>query len=248
MDGDEGVHAFERRIAEQTARLALEEEADDTGTGVMTSQLRHFIIQVSSPGLARVILTERNTCPDLYSSTSSKSPARCYRNPEGTRWVITYLKADRQFHLRAYVLLTGAYTLHLSRTLLALFSSDPYTHPTADSTWDEDALRPHLTNTCLQTDALGETKPVEELVKLFWELEGLSALSRDEKGYVARGRVNKDWLEGTFGRVGEVIAESVKAGVECGSFGLQLMPNAFEVSLKKKYGHLYTAYDDRFSG
>ena len=44
------------------------------------------------------------------------------------------------------------------------------------------------------------------------------------------GVVSKEWLDTTFATVGEVIAESVKAGVECGSFGLQLMPNAFEVS------------------
>lgn len=44
------------------------------------------------------------------------------------------------------------------------------------------------------------------------------------------GRISKEWLEEVFGRVGEVVNEAVRAGVECGSFGLQLMPNAFEVS------------------
>lgn len=48
--------------------------------------------------------------------------------------------------------------------------------------------------------------------------------------YESRGNVGKEWLDGTFKKVGEVVSESVKAGVECGSFGLQLMPNAFEVS------------------
>lgn len=51
-----------------------------------------------------------------------------------------------------------------------------------------------------------------------------------QDGAESTGVVSKDWLEATFEKVGEVIAESVKAGVECGSFGLQLMPNAFEVS------------------
>jgi tubulin--tyrosine ligase len=74
--------------------------------------------------------------------------------------------------------------------------------------------------------------PSEELVKLFWELERLDALllpahwgGRYESGV----KVGKEWLEGTFERVGEVVAESLKAGVECGSCGLQLVPNAFEV-------------------
>lgn len=76
--------------------------------------------------------------------------------------------------------------------------------------------------------------PPEEFVKLFWELEGLNALSHSttESGsteYRSQGVVSKEWLDQTFDRVGEVVAESVKAGVECGSFGLQLMPNAFEV-------------------
>lgn len=138
--------------------------------------------------------------------------------------------AKEQFHLRAYVLLTGDYTLHLSRTLLALFSSDAYTHPTSSTAYDDDALRPHLTNTCLQTDALGQTIPDEELVKLFWELEGLDALALGADGeYGSEGKVGKEWLKSTFEKVGEVVAESVRAGVECGSFGLQLMPNAFEV-------------------
>ena len=81
--------------------------------------------------------------------------------------------------------------------------------------------------------------PSEELVKLFWELEGLDALiysAGTGQHYGSRGQVGKEWLEGTFERVGEVVAESVKAGVECGSFGLQLVPNAFEVSAMQAPG------------
>jgi tubulin--tyrosine ligase len=68
------------------------------------------------------------------------------------------------------------------------------------------------------------------LVKLFWELEGLDALADTREGYESRGKVDCAWLDTTFAKVGEVVAESVKAGAECGSFGLQLVPNAFEVS------------------
>ena len=72
--------------------------------------------------------------------------------------------------------------------------------------------------------------PPEELIKLFWELEGLTALApKASYEYESRGAVTPQWTRRTFERVGDVIAESVKAGVECGSFGLQLIPNAFEV-------------------
>jgi hypothetical protein len=76
--------------------------------------------------------------------------------------------------------------------------------------------------------------PPEELVKLFWELDGLNALSHSgtasgDVQYASQGVVSREWLDETFEKVGAVIAESIKAGVECGSFGLQLMPNAFEV-------------------
>ena len=66
----------------------------------------------------------------------------------------------------------------------------------------------------------------EHLVKLFWELEGQEALAVNG---LPMGDVTKEWLEQTFANVGEVVSEAIKAGVECGSFGLQLMPNAFEV-------------------
>jgi tubulin--tyrosine ligase len=82
----------------------------------------------------------------------------------------------------------------------------------------------------MQTDAFGAPAPPEELVKLFWELEGLDALSDTPEGeYKSRGKIDRTWLDQTFAKVGEVVAESVKAGAECGSFGLQLVPNAFEV-------------------
>lgn len=46
-------------------------------------------------------------------------------------------------------------------------------------------------------------------------------------------RIDKQWLETVFKGTGDVIAETVKAAAECGSFGLQLMPNAFEVRLDR---------------
>lgn len=69
--------------------------------------------------------------------------------------------------------------------------------------------------------------PGADLVKTFDELLGLTAL--DEHGNLI-GVITQEWLDSTFATVGDVVAESVKAGVECGSFALQLVPNAFEVS------------------
>ncbi|WVQ95917.1 hypothetical protein IAU59_003016 [Kwoniella sp. CBS 9459] len=179
------------------------DEEEEEGTGVMTSQLRHFVIQEYMP---------RPVLFDITQTAHGPCPA-----PSG-----------HKFHLRAYVLVTGGYTVHLARTMLALFSGSPYTHPSSSD--DELDLRPHLTNTCLQTDAYGAPTPPAELVKLFWELEGLSAFSSGSKGeYEPKGTVTREWLDGTFAKCGEVVAEAVKAGAECGSFGLQFMPNAFEI-------------------
>lgn len=69
----------------------------------------------------------------------------------------------------------------------------------------------------------------DDLVRLFWDLEGQTALASTGTGYEPKGKVTREWLDSTFAKVGEVVAETIKAGAECGSFGLQLMPNAFEV-------------------
>ena len=146
------------------------------------------------------------------------------------------------------MLLSGDYQLYLSRTLLALFSADPYAHPSSASALHaseeggegadvEALLRPHLTNTCLQTDAYGAPIREEGLVKLFWELEGMDALvlpsdATASERVEGQGKVSRQWLDAVFDKVGKVLDEAVRAGVECGSFGLQLMPNAFEVSVQ----------------
>lgn len=74
-----------------------------------------------------------------------------------------------------------------------------------------------------------DSGPPEHLVKLFWELEGQTILSSDNSREPMK--IDKRWLETVFEGAGNVIAETVKAAAECGSFGLQLMPNAFEVGL-----------------
>ncbi|BEI93717.1 uncharacterized protein CcaverHIS019_0601760 [Cutaneotrichosporon cavernicola] len=178
-----------------------DDDADDDagvgGTAVLTSHMRHFVIQEYVP---------RPVLFDLHEGDGAQ--------------------LGQKFHLRAYVLVTGAYTVHLAHTMLALFSDAPYTPPRIVE--GQVDLRPHLTNTCLQTDAYGQAVEQDDLVRLFWDLEGRTALARDN-GYNVMGTVDKEWLDKTFTKVGQVVAEAVKAGAECGSFNLQLMENAFEI-------------------
>lgn len=107
-------------LEEQTDKLRLGDDSDEEGgTAVMTSHLRHFVIQELLPD------------PVLFDLKNSG---------EG-----------HKFHLRAYVLVTGSWTVHLSRTMLALFAGAAFTTPSSGGEID---LQPHLTNTCLQVSAL----------------------------------------------------------------------------------------------
>lgn len=79
--------------------------------------------------------------------------------------------------------------------------------------------------------------PPDHLVKLFWDLNKTpTALSTSadlpDNEYRIEGKITQEWLEEVFEGAGEVIVECVRAAVECGGFGLQLLPNAFEVSLE----------------
>nr|ODO04245.1 cytoplasmic protein [Cryptococcus depauperatus CBS 7855] len=200
------------RLAKKTVEMGLAPE----GTGVVISQLRHFVIQAS------LALNDYIPRPMLFDI--AETPGKPLAPLTGYK-----------FHLRAYVLVTGAYTVHLAKTMLALFSGSLYTPPRVSDDGKLD-LGPHLTNTCLQTDVYGAPVPAADLVKLFYELEGLTVLTHSSKPstfgkytYEPQGRVTKEWLDTTFEKVGDVVSETIKAGAECGSFGLQFMPNAFEI-------------------
>lgn len=205
-DEDKGEATEEARDEDELERikaLAIADFPDDApyeeDTGVQMSQLRHFVIQEYVPK------------PVLFDPL------------EGTRPL-----QGHKFHLRAYVLLSGTYKLYLSRTLLALFSSEPFAMPKiGEMDMDGSSLTAHLTNTCLQASAVDPSISLDDYVKLFWELEGKTILRDDgaEASVVTRA-----WLEEAFERVGKVVAETIQGAVECGSFGLQLLENAFEAS------------------
>lgn len=55
--------------ASKTASEDDEDEDEDEGTGVMTSQLRHFVIQVRPISTSVARLKDRNTSPGLCYST-----------------------------------------------------------------------------------------------------------------------------------------------------------------------------------
>ena len=82
----------------------------------------------------------------------------------------------KKFHLRAYCVAEGAPNVYLFPKILALSSSVPYSNPSSQE-GDETTidLRPHLTNSALQTE-LGE-----ENDRLLTELVGSTILSGTER-------------------------------------------------------------------
>ncbi|KAK1223811.1 putative tubulin--tyrosine ligase pby1 [Marasmius sp. AFHP31] len=119
------------------------------GTAVVTSQLRHFVIQEY---LADPLLFDPLEVP--LNDTGKPS----FHELQG-----------HKFHLRAYCVASGALTLYLYDRVLALFSSKPYRPP--DRQEGDIDLACHLTNTSLQTDR------GEEGVRLLTELIGCNVLS-----------------------------------------------------------------------
>ncbi|KAK7058820.1 putative tubulin--tyrosine ligase pby1 [Paramarasmius palmivorus] len=128
----------------------VHENDEDSATGIVTSQLRHFVIQEY---LACPLLLDPSEIP-LNDDTKPK--------PEALR--------GHKFHLRAYCVASGALSLYLYTRVLALFSALPYQDP-ASELGNIDLAR-HLTNTCLQVSDRGE-----EGVRLLDELAGCRILS-----------------------------------------------------------------------
>ncbi|KZV77504.1 tubulin-tyrosine ligase [Peniophora sp. CONT] len=156
-DRGQGIRLFNSKDALQRIFEGFEEDSDDEeneaedqdSTAVMTSQLRHFVIQeyLSTPLLLDPRATTKAPTPDKIDG--------------------------HKFHLRVYCVASGAMRLYMYTRILALFSSKAYTQPQA-SVDDEDVeidLAPHLTNTSLQTHR------GEEGVRLLDELVGLPILS-----------------------------------------------------------------------
>ncbi|KAK0246082.1 tubulin-tyrosine ligase [Armillaria nabsnona] len=119
------------------------EDEDEDDTAVITSQLRHFVIQEYLPN---PLLID----PAEVSMDGSPVP----KDLQG-----------HKFHLRVYCVASGALQLYVYKQILALFSALPYAPPERGENESID-LTPHLTNTSLQTHR------GEEGVRLLDELVG----------------------------------------------------------------------------
>ncbi|KAF2727684.1 tubulin-tyrosine ligase [Polyplosphaeria fusca] len=126
----------------------------------------------------------------------------------------------KKFHIRTYVLAVGALRVFVYKPMLALFAARPYVPPW-ESANDEDGLRAHLTNTCLQ-----ETGEREGSVSLFWSLPSDLSNSNVPAGARSEG---KGWKEDMFDQICTVTGEVFEAAARSMGIHFQPLPNAFEL-------------------
>lgn len=174
-DEDTEISETEKSYNESLKAPTTTEKDDDDNNGVITSQLRHFIVQQY---ISNVLLLPEHE--------------------------------NRKFHIRAYVVASGALKVYVFKEMLALFALSPYKDPKTLEVNEEDDMIPlqgHLTNTCLQ----GEKKD-NNSVHLFWQLKGLSDAAKEQ----------------IYKELCEVTGELFKAALGGGIF-FQPLPNAFEI-------------------
>lgn len=187
--------------------------------GIITSQLRHFIAQ---PYIHPPLLL---------------SPPQAPQNAPGAATSL------RKFHIRTYVLATGALQVYVYRPMLALFAARPYVPP-----WDaalqenrDEAMRAHLTNTCLQ-----DSGDREGSVGLFWDLPNVISTQPDlsvspsssssssspppqsSTESKAEGQ-DEDWKTKVFAEIQAITAATFEAAARGMSIHFQPLPNAFEI-------------------
>ncbi|KAF1829595.1 TTL-domain-containing protein [Decorospora gaudefroyi] len=172
------------------------EKKDGSRNGIITSQLRHFIAQ---PYIHPPLLLP------LPSTTTSPPPLH-------------------KFHIRTYVLATGALKLHIFRPMLALFASDPYLAPRTS----QDAMNAHLTNTCLQSPTTHES-----CVHPFWSLpDSLPAQPPHltPPADIPSGALpTPHWKTSVFDQICKISATTFEAAARGMGIHFQPLPNAFEI-------------------
>ncbi|CAN9138534.1 unnamed protein product [Alternaria alternata] len=179
-------------------------EEKDEGNGIITSQLRHFIAQ---PYIHPPLLLSP---PSFATPSSSSSP-----------------ETLRKFHIRTYVLATGALQVYVYRPMLALFAARPYVPP-----WDaalqenrEEAMKAHLTNTCLQ-----DSGDREGSVGLFWDLP--ETIPGQPPFTSSNGKtldVGKGWKDEVFSQILKTTSQTFEAAARGMSIHFQPLPNSFEI-------------------
>jgi tubulin--tyrosine ligase len=120
--------------------------------------------------------------------------------------------SNRKFHIRTYVLATGALKVYVFKEMLALFAAKAYCAPHEEEDEVMDLAR-HLTNTCFQEGGSSN----EGSVRRFWNLDhhvpGLTA----------------DWKEKIFEQICDVTGEVFEAAARGMMVHFQTLPNAFEL-------------------
>ncbi|KAH9486775.1 putative tubulin--tyrosine ligase PBY1 [Psilocybe cubensis] len=206
-DRGSGIRVFHSKEGLQEIFEEFEEQSDEENedgdgntqreTSVVTSQLRHFVVQ------------EYIDTPLLFDPTETTK-----QNPKIDELV------GRKFHLRVYCVAKADIELYVYDRILALFSSVPYTSLSARDGGDEGAdidLRPHLTNTSLQTE-LGESN-----VRLLDELENCHIISGEENV-----KFTTSDIKSLRADVAEVLGDVFKAALQ-NPVHFQALPNAFEL-------------------
>lgn len=163
---------------------ARSDAGGDESDNIMTSQLRHFVAQ-----------------PYIHPPLLLAPPS----DPTS---------APRKFHIRTYVLATGALKVYVYRHMLALFAARPYIPPWHEGDRAED-LKAHLTNTCLQ-----DSGDREGSVGLFWDLPDDISSSSNTAG---------NWKEEIFAQLCAVTGATFEAAARGMSIHFQPLPNAFEI-------------------
>ncbi|KAI4693556.1 uncharacterized protein J4E88_001929 [Alternaria novae-zelandiae] len=171
----------------------------EEGNGIITSQLRHFIAQ---PYIH----------PPLLLSPPSPTPTPSSPSPL------------RKFHIRTYILATSALQVYIYRPMLALFAARPYVPPWDDvlQTDRDEAMRAHLTNTCLQ-----ESGDREGSVGLFWSLPD-SLPAQPDLGSV-KLESKPDWKDKVFEQIKSTTGATFEAAARGMSIHFQPLPNSFEI-------------------
>jgi hypothetical protein len=203
----------------QEQKKVKEKDEDD---GIITSQLRHFIAQ---PYIHP---------PLLLAPPNSPTP--------------TSPNSLRKFHIRTYVLATGALKVHIYKPMLALFAAQPYLPPWSPEVQlnTPEAMRAHLTNTCLQ-----DSGDREGSVGLFWDLPDEIPEQPPNSSSSSAGHQKKvihtNWKTTVFSHICAVTASTFEAAARGMSIHFQPLPNSFElfgldfmVSVEPESGELNT--------
>ncbi|QRV90804.1 tubulin-tyrosine ligase [Ceratobasidium sp. AG-Ba] len=212
-DRGQGIRIFNSRESLYAIFESFDEDSDDEGededaspehnekTAVMTSQLRHFVIQ------------EYLNTPLLVDPAQRKSPS--------TQSLQSAELQGRKFHLRVYCVASGALKLYMCPNILALFAGTTYTQPqpSPDNDPNNVDLAPHLTNTSLQDDVH------ESSVRLLRELIGCTILSGPSANNTSLSAEDVSKIED---QVAEILGETFKAAL-ASSIHFQVLPNAFEL-------------------